>query len=171
LQLNLVHKILSIGKNNELPASSGAWRPGVKSVEKSSENKRKRELGNTASSVSCQRHPAGFFAAVRSYPFTAAVEKIPLSVGYVNKKPLYLVFSSSSKPRLSKQRKKPVQSLKSPCRLRKLSPLEVKAGWNHLLMQDADDQHPASLREIKHNVLANLKAAQAGMNRITASTE
>jgi hypothetical protein len=54
---------------------------------------------------------------------------------------------------------------------RRPSRLEVEADRNYLLMQDAHDQHPARLRDVKHNVLANLKAAQAGMNRIAASTE
>jgi hypothetical protein len=49
--------------------------------------------------------------------------------------------------------------------------LEVKAGRDHLLVQDAHDQHPARLRDVKHNVLANLKTAQTGMNRIAASPE
>jgi hypothetical protein len=49
--------------------------------------------------------------------------------------------------------------------------LEVKAGRDHLLMQDADDQHSVRLGKVKHNVLANLNPAQAGMNRIAASTE
>ena len=41
---------------------------------------------------------------------------------------------------------------------RRPSLLEVRFGWNHLLMEDAHDQQLAGLNEVKHNVLANLKA-------------
>jgi hypothetical protein len=42
---------------------------------------------------------------------------------------------------------------------RRPSLLEKRLGWKHLLMKDAHDQQLAGLDEVKHNVLANLKAA------------
>jgi hypothetical protein len=41
---------------------------------------------------------------------------------------------------------------------RRASLLEMRLVWNHLLVEDAHDQQFAGLDEVKHNVLANLKA-------------
>jgi hypothetical protein len=59
-----------------------------------------------------------FFAPVRYSFFTAADEKVPLSVVQVNNKPQYLVFLSHSGHLFSKHRHLPVESLKQPCAAR-----------------------------------------------------
>jgi len=56
-----------------------------------------------------------FLTGLRSRPFRAADEKIPLSVVLVNNKPQYLVFSSHFEHPLSKHRQLPVESSKAPC--------------------------------------------------------
>jgi hypothetical protein len=48
-------------------------------------------------------------------PFTAADEKIPLSVVRVNSKPQYIVFCYRFGHQLSKPGHLPVESLKQPC--------------------------------------------------------
>jgi hypothetical protein len=47
--------------------------------------------------------------------------------------------------------------------------LEMRFGREHLLVQNAHDQHFAGFLHIKHNVLANLKPAQSWTNRIAGS--
>jgi hypothetical protein len=54
---------------------------------------------------------AGLRAEVRYNPFTAADEKIPLSMEQVNNKPLHLVFCSHSRHSLHKQREMSVESV------------------------------------------------------------
>ena len=54
-----------------------------------------------------------YHTGVRYSPFTAADEKIPLSVVLVNKKPQYLVFCLLLAHPLSKQRQLPVESAKA----------------------------------------------------------
>jgi hypothetical protein len=53
-------------------------------------------------------------ARIRNNPFTAADEKIPLSVVDVNNKPQYLVFSLHLWHLIRKQRQSPVESSKAP---------------------------------------------------------
>jgi hypothetical protein len=140
---------------------------------------------------------AGSHAEIHYNPLTAAVEKIPLSVVLVNKKPQHIVFCLFLGHPLSKHWRLPVESSRQPCGTRlsgsshclkfsagqpgwwsanhtsKPSPrrgqrqdaetvhfegksvemwrfgagfcspslLEVRVGGNHLLVQDAHDEH------------------------------
>ena len=54
---------------------------------------------------------------------------------------------------------------------RRPSLLEMRLGWNHLLMKDAHDQEFVRLCKIKNDVLAVLEPSQPWMNRIAASTD
>lgn len=56
------------------------------------------------------------FAGFRYSPIKAAVAKIPLSVGQVNKKPLHLVFCLCSRHQITKRRDLPVESAKGRMR-------------------------------------------------------
>jgi hypothetical protein len=61
-----------------------------------------------------QQLPAVPHASVRYNLFTAADEKIPLSVVHVNNKPQYLVFSSRLWHLIAKCQDLPVESSKQP---------------------------------------------------------
>jgi hypothetical protein len=58
--------------------------------------------------------PKAIRARIHFNPITAADEKIPLSVGDVNNKPQYLVFSLHSPHLVRKYRQSPVESSKAP---------------------------------------------------------
>jgi hypothetical protein len=58
---------------------------------------------------------ARFTPAFDYNPMTAADEKVPLSVGHVNKKPLHLVFHAHFAYPLSKHRHLPVESREQAC--------------------------------------------------------
>jgi len=70
-------------------------------------------------------------------PFTAADEKIPLSVVRVNKKPQHLVFSCHFAHLLSKHRHLPVESFKAPCAARvctvRIAPARLPTLFDHRL--------------------------------------
>jgi len=73
----------------------------------------KRGLEDREFSSLCEL-PEASKARIRNNPFTAADEKIPLSVVDVNKKPQYLVFSFHFAHLIRKQRQSPVESSKAP---------------------------------------------------------
>jgi hypothetical protein len=62
-----------------------------------------------------ERPPAVFQPRQRYNPFTAADEKIALSVVHVNNKPQYLVFCCHLRHPFHKQRELPVESAGRPC--------------------------------------------------------
>ncbi|MGA8731167.1 MAG: hypothetical protein WB608_20585 [Terracidiphilus sp.] len=66
--------------------------------------------------------PVGFSAGLHYSPFTAAVEKIPLSVVHVNRKPQHLVFCSHLRALASKFGHSACGKLKRPYRTRVLGP-------------------------------------------------
>jgi hypothetical protein len=74
--------------------------------------------------------PASLQTGVRYNPFTAADEKIALSVVRVNNKPQYIVFYCRFRNLFSKQRHLPVESSKQPCAARasrlKFAPIPVQ---------------------------------------------
>jgi hypothetical protein len=72
----------------------------------------KRGLEDRVFSSLCEL-PGAPKARIRNNPFTAADEKIPLSVVDVNNKPQYLVFSLHSWNLVRKQRQSPVESSKA----------------------------------------------------------
>jgi hypothetical protein len=74
-----------------------------------------RGLKSTASSLLSAAFLWNDHTGVRTKPFRAADEKIPLSVVLVKKKPQYLVFCYHSGHLLAKQRQLPVESRKRPC--------------------------------------------------------
>jgi len=75
----------------------------------------KRGLKRAALSLHRAAHWWSFHTDVRYKLFTAADEKIPLSVVVVKKKPQYLVFSLHSAYPLSKHGQLPCGKLKAPC--------------------------------------------------------
>jgi hypothetical protein len=79
---------------------------------------RKRGKGNGGAFSSLERLTAVLHAAFRYNPFTAADEKVPLSVVQVNNKPQHLVFSLHSAHPFSKHGHLPVESSKQPLRTR-----------------------------------------------------
>jgi hypothetical protein len=88
--------------------------PGREQFESLAKNgKRGFEIYRDFSSLSGL--PAGLSAGVLYNLFTAADEKIALSVVRVNKKPQYLVFCCHSRHLLAKHRQLPVESSKRPC--------------------------------------------------------
>jgi hypothetical protein len=88
--------------------------PGREQFESLAKNgKRGFEIYRDFSSLSGL--PAGLPAGVLYNLFTAADEKIALSVVRVNKKPQYLVFCCHSRHLLAKHRQLPVESSKRPC--------------------------------------------------------
>ena len=74
-----------------------------------------RGLKSTASSLLSAAFLWNDHTGVRTKPFRAADEKIPLSVVLVKEKPQYLVFCYHSGHQLAKQRQLPVESCKRPC--------------------------------------------------------
>ena len=74
-----------------------------------------RGLKSTASSLLSAAFLWNDHTGVRSKPFRAADEKIPLSVVLVKKKPQYLVFCYQSEHLLAKQSGLPVESCIRPC--------------------------------------------------------
>jgi hypothetical protein len=111
--LGLVHEILSIGKKaGESPAPSAATRPGRVQSQSLAKNG-KRGLEDREFSSLCEL-PEAPKAGIRNIPFTAADEKIPLSVVDVNNKPQYLVFSFHFAHLVRKQRQLPKESSKAP---------------------------------------------------------
>jgi hypothetical protein len=55
--------------------------------------------------------------------------------------------------------------------LHSLSLLEVRAGRNHLLMQNAHDVYRTRFREVENDVLAVFESLQAWMNQIAPPTD
>ena len=87
--------------------------PGREQFESLAKNgKRGFEIYRDFSSLSGL--PAGLPAGVLYNLFTAADEKIALSVVRVNKKPQYLVFPAHLRHLHSKQQHLPVESLRNP---------------------------------------------------------
>jgi hypothetical protein len=78
----------------------------------------KRGFENYRDFSSLSGLPAGLLARVLYNLFTAADEKIALSVVRVNKKPQYLVFCCHFRHLLAKHRQLPVESSKRPCMAR-----------------------------------------------------
>jgi hypothetical protein len=112
LYLGLVHEILSIGKKpvNLLPAlRRGREGCGVNFLQRTGRG----GLEDREFSSLCEL-PEAPKAGIRNIPFTAADEKIPLSVVDVNNKPQYLVFSFHFAHLVRKQRQSPVESSKAP---------------------------------------------------------
>ena len=89
----------------------------------------KRGQESTAKYSVISGSPAGIHAEIHYNPFTAADEKVPLSVVLVNKKPQHLVFCLFLGHPLSKQRGLPVESSRHPCGTRiSGTPLCLKFG-------------------------------------------
>jgi hypothetical protein len=78
------------------------------------ETKPQSGIWNSRGCSSLERSPAVLHAWFRYNPFTAADEKVPLSVVQVNNKPQYIVFSLRFPHHASKHGHLPVESLKSP---------------------------------------------------------
>ena len=95
-------------------ARSGARQPGAVRVISFAKNGN-RGLKSTASSLHSAAFRRNVHTGIRTKPFRAADEKIPLSVVLVKKKPQYLVFCYHSGHLLAKQRGLPVESRKHPC--------------------------------------------------------
>jgi hypothetical protein len=125
LKLGLVHLLDLLGSKNRVknrPAwRKSAWLGSTLDVLKQN---RKRGKGNACVFSSLERLPAVRHAGFRYNPFTAADEKVPLSVVQVNNKPQYLVFSLHSAHPLSKHGHLPVESSKEPSRTR-ISPVKI----------------------------------------------
>ena len=89
--MGLVHGILSIGKNSVNTPPHPA-QCSLEEVGESLAKNGKRGSENYREFSSLSGLPAALHAELRYNPFTAADEKIPLSVVHVNNKPQYLVF-------------------------------------------------------------------------------
>src|ERR1035437_4216742 len=98
-------------------ARSGTRQPGAVRIKSFAKNGN-RGLKSTASSLLSAAILWNDHTGVRTKPFRAADEKIPLSVVLVKKKPQYLVFCYHSGHLLAKQRGLPVESCKRSCAAR-----------------------------------------------------
>jgi hypothetical protein len=85
-------------------------------------SRRETVLKETAIFLSFNGLPAGLSAGVHYSSFTAAVEKIPLSMVHVNRKPQHLVFCSHSRSPLPKPGHSACGKLKRRCRTRVSGP-------------------------------------------------
>jgi hypothetical protein len=113
LILKFVHEILSVDKIGESLARSGkATGSGLGHIFC---EERESGIESTASSLRSAAFLWNDHTGVRTKPFRAADEKIPLSVVLVNKKPQYLVFCLQSEHQVTKQRGLPVESCIRPC--------------------------------------------------------
>ena len=102
-----------------MPSLFRRYAPGIGHGESTSQTNGKRGLGKCREILVSQRSSGGLVTPQFRYsPFTAADEKIPLSMVRVNNKPQYLVFCSHSRHLLSKHGHLACGKLKRPCRTR-----------------------------------------------------
>jgi len=88
-----------------------------------SDKERESGIRNDREFSSLSDSPAALGAGFGYNLFTAADEKVPLSVVPVNKKPQYLVFSNNSPYLVSKHGQLPVESSKAPRAARSWHPI------------------------------------------------